>query len=69
MSSMPKVALDTLKLGLEIVLKVNVAFKSVFLGISMCFETFCFRFDFILRGSTRFVYVSENVLSGTTRLS
>ena len=66
MSLMLKVAIDKLKLGLEIALKVNLAFKSVFLkGFPVVLK----HFHFILRGSTRFVYVSENVRSGIMRLS
>ena len=71
MSSMPKVALDTLKLGLEIVLKVNMAFKSVFLGISMCFKTFCFvliSFYAVLRGLFTFLKMSGLALRGSRKI-
>ena len=71
MSSTPKVALDTLKLGLEVVLKVNVAFKSVFLGISMCFETFCFvliSFYAVLRGLFTFLKMSGLALRASRKI-
>ena len=71
MSSMPKVALDTLKLGLEIVLKVNVAFKSVILGIYMCFKTFCFvliSFYAVLRGLFTFLKMSGLALRASRKI-